>query len=99
MSYYEPGEHHFDHIKNADDKNQFNYNTYKKKRPKTSKIAARFSRAPKFQEHIDIERHSASIPGPWSYELGIKWMKGYKGKGVERTGALVGIEPREGKKP
>jgi hypothetical protein len=37
------------------------------------------------------------VPSPWSYELGIKWMKGYKGKGIERTGALVGIEPREGK--
>jgi hypothetical protein len=89
--------HHADHRKIIDDKKQFNYNTYKKRRPQSSKLAARFNRAPKCEEFLQVKKHSEGVPAPWSYELGIKWMKGYKGKNVERQGALVGIEPREGK--
>lgn len=73
------------------------FNTYKRKRPKSSKLAARFNRAPKCEEYLALKKHSENVPAPWSYELGIKWMTGYKGKHVERTGALVGIEDREGK--
>lgn len=95
-SYYDPLTDHFDHLKHKDENVQFKYNTYKKKRPKTSKLAAKFDRAPKCQELLAIKKHSEKVPAPWSYELGIKWMVGYKGKGVERTGALVGTEDREG---
>jgi len=96
-TFYSPMTHHMDFHKVKDKKRQFNYNTYKKRRPKSSKLAAKMNRAPKGQEFLHIKKHSQAIPSPWSYELGIKWMKGYKGKYVERQGALVGIEPREGK--
>lgn len=86
-----------DHRKIIDGKKQFTYNTYKRKRPQSSKLAARFSRAPKCEGFLKVQKHSHAVPAPWSYELGIKWMKGYKGKGIERQGALVGIEDREGK--
>jgi hypothetical protein len=97
QSFYTPMTHHMDHRKIIDDKKQLSYNTYKRRRPKSSKLAARFGRAAKCQEFLQVKKHSENVPAPWKYELGIKWMKGYKGKDIERQGALVGIEVREGK--
>lgn len=70
---------HFDHIQNIREKELYDYAMGKKKRPKQRKIPTDKKLLPdkgKGGMNQEIERRAKETPGPWSYDLKVKWMKG-----------------------
>lgn len=74
---------HFDHLKSIKDKKNYDFNTYAKKRVKQKKIPTDKRKLPNrdnggiFQE---VSRLAAVTPGPWTYDLNLKWIKGPNAK-------------------
>lgn len=70
---------HFDYQKSAAAKENFQINTYKKKRivrkVKREEIPKRMG--------DEVKKMAERTPGPWNYELKMKWIKGPNGKEPE----------------
>jgi PAB1-binding protein PBP1 len=92
---YEMPVRHFDHIQNAIDKKNFDYAINKKKRRRAEVALPKKEDVPSkdkggiFQE---VDRLAKVTPGPWTYDLNVKWMKGPNAKEVQEA---VGKEKKK----
>ena len=84
FDFYKLPVHHTDPRRQIEARENYEYNTFSKKRPPPRKLKP--EEIPKRGGLDDeIKKKAQATPGPWSYNLGLKWIRGPNAKEPEEN--------------